>query len=170
MAPPETRLPSLLPLPASSGTVLAFDFGLQRIGVAVGERLIGTARPLETISAPDNDTRFAAISRLIKEWQPGTLVVGLPLALDGSEHDMTARARRFANQLCGRFRLPVAFADERFSSMEAEESLRGRGLDWKKKKPLLDAQAARVILEGYFENPSAPINSSSHQGEDHEHP
>lgn len=150
----------------ASGTVLAFDFGLQRIGVAVGEWLIGTASPLETISAPDNDTRFNAIARLVKEWQPGTLVVGLPLALDGTEHDMTARARRFANQLSGRFRLPVAFADERFSSVEAEESLRGRGLDWKKRKPLLDAQAARVILEGYFENPSAPITPTSHQGED----
>lgn len=153
------------PPPGASGTVLAFDFGLQRIGVAVGERLLGTGRPLETISAADNDTRFSAIARLIEEWQPGTLVVGLPLALDGSEHDMSARARRFANQLAGRFRLPVSLADERLSSVEAEEELRGRGLDWKQRKRLLDAQAARVILEGYFENPSPPINPSCPSGQ-----
>ena len=162
---PDPRPQSVDPR-TTPGTVLAFDFGLQRIGVAVGEWMLGTGRALETISAPDNDTRFSAIARLIKEWQPGTLVVGLPLALDGSEHDMSARARRFANQLSGRFRLPVAFADERFSSAEAEEGLKGRGLDWKKRKPLLDAQAARVILEGYFENPTSPINPPSHQGED----
>ncbi len=138
--------------PHASLTVLAFDFGLQRIGVAVGESMLGSARALETIAAADNERRFSAITRLIKEWQPGTLVVGLPFAADGTEHDMTARSRRFAHQLSGRFRLPVALVDERFSSLEAEDGLRRQGLDWKKRKPLLDAHAAQVILKSYFDS------------------
>ena len=97
------------------GTVLAFDFGTRRIGVAVGEAMLKNARPLTTIDAAANDARFAAIGRLIAEWQPARLVVGLPLALDGSAHEMTARSRRFANQLHGRFGLPVALVDERLS-------------------------------------------------------
>lgn len=161
---PEAQSAPLTPL-ASSGTVLAFDFGLQRIGVAMGERMIGSARALETIAAPDNDSRFKAIARLIQEWQPDTLVVGLPLSLDGTAHDMTARAKRFANQLSGRFRLPVVLADERLSSVEAEEGLKARGLDWKKRKQQLDAQAARVILQGYFENPLA---CAFEEGEHHD--
>lgn len=141
-------LPELTP----HGTVLAFDFGIQRIGVAVGESLLGTARPLQAIAVPDNDRRFAAIARLIAEWQPTSLVVGLPLAADGGEHEMTARARRFANQLTGRFRLPVVLTDERFSSLEADEALRHQGLDWKKRKTKVDAQAASVILQAYFDS------------------
>lgn len=150
MARPDPLPTPHFPHPAS-GTVLAFDFGLQRIGVAVGERLLGSARALETIAVPDNERRFAAIARLIADWQPGTLVVGLPLAPDGSEHEMTARSRRFANQLSGRFRLKVELVDERFSSLEAEDDLRRQGLDWKKRKPLLDARAAQIILKSYFD-------------------
>lgn len=147
-AAPLPPAPNHLP---TSGTVLAFDFGLQRIGVAVGQRMLGTARPLETIAVPDNERRFATIAGLIAEWQPDTLVVGLPFSTDGSEHDMTARARRFANQLSGRFRLPVELTDERYTSQEAEEELKRAGLDWKKRKVRLDAEAARIILEAYFE-------------------
>ena len=143
---------NLSPLtPHVSSTVLAFDFGLQRIGVAVGERLLCSARALETIAVPDNERRFAAIARLISDWQPGTLVVGLPLAPDGTEHEMTARSRRFAKQLSGRFRLKVELVDERFTSLEAEDELRREGLDWKKRKSLLDARAAQVILKSYFD-------------------
>lgn len=133
------------------GTVLAFDFGTRRIGVAVGEMMLGQARPLTTIEASANDARFAAIGRLIAEWQPARLVVGLPLALDGSEHDMTARCRRFAHQLEGRFRLPVTLVDERLSSAAADETLRERGLDWKRRKAQVDAEAAAAILQDYFE-------------------
>ncbi|MDD5296243.1 MAG: Holliday junction resolvase RuvX [Rhodocyclaceae bacterium] len=160
MASPDPLPTPHFPLPAS-GTVLAFDFGLQRIGVAVGERLLGTARALETIAVPDNEHRFKAIARLIEEWRPGTLVVGLPLAPDGGEHEMTARARRFANQLSGRFRLPVVLCDERFSSLEAEDDLRREGLDWKKRKPLLDARAAQVILQSYFDTLEMPHHESA---------
>ena len=133
------------------GTILAFDFGTRRIGVAVGEMMLRTARPLTTISGEANAARFEAIGRLIAEWQPARLVVGLPLALDGSEHEMTARCRRFANQLHGRFRLPVEFADERLSSVAAEERLHARGVNTGRNKAAVDAEAAAVILQTYFD-------------------
>lgn len=132
-------------------SVLAFDFGTRRIGVAVGEPMLGSARALATIDAEDNDTRFAAIGKLITEWQPQQLVVGLPLALDGSEHEMTQRCRRFAHQLEGRFRLDVALVDERLSSVDAESRLAAQGQDWKQRKATIDAEAAAVILQDYFE-------------------
>jgi len=140
------------PIPrAASGTVLAFDFGLKRIGVALGEVLLGQARALTAIRAETNEARFTAVARLVQEWQPVQLVVGLPLSLDGSEHAMTARCRRFANQLAGRFGLPVALVDERLTSAAAEEELRGAGLDWRARKEAVDALAAQHILQDYFD-------------------
>jgi len=128
--------------------VIAFDFGTQRIGVAIGEGLLGQARALTTIESPANDARFTAIGKLIAEWQPARLVVGLPLALDGTEHEMTARSRRFAHQLEGRFRLPVELIDERLTSVEAERSVKP-GRD-KSAKARVDAEAARLILQDWF--------------------
>jgi putative Holliday junction resolvase len=133
------------------GILLAFDFGTRRIGVAVGETMLRSARPLTVIDAEANVVRFAAIDRLIAEWRPARLVVGLPLALDGAEHDMSARCRRFARQLAGRFALPVDLADERLSSCEAESRLRARGGD---ARHAVDAEAAAVILQSYFERES----------------
>ncbi|WIM04634.1 MAG: Holliday junction resolvase RuvX [Candidatus Nitricoxidivorans perseverans] len=120
------------------GTVLAFDFGTRRIGVAVGEMMLAHARPLTVIDAEANDARFGAIGRLVGEWQPRRLVVGLPVHPDGAEHEMTARCRRFARQLEGRFRLPVELVDERYSScgLSAEN---------------IDAEAAAVILQAWFD-------------------
>lgn len=138
------------PLSDTAGTVLAFDFGTRRIGVAVGEMMLGSARPLATISAEANDVRFNAIGKLIDEWRPAVLVVGLPLSADGRPHEMTDRCRRFARQLEGRFRLPVALVDERFSSTEADERLRSRGLGWRRRKETLDAEAAATLLQDYF--------------------
>ncbi|MBI4754839.1 MAG: Holliday junction resolvase RuvX [Betaproteobacteria bacterium] len=135
----------LQPLPP--GTVLAFDFGPRRIGVAVGESLTGSSRPLATIEADDNARRFAAIGRLIDEWQPVLLVVGLPCHPDGAEHDMSARCRRFANQLHGRFRLPVARVDERYSTCEA----RARDHDGNARRAGIDAVAAQIILQSHFD-------------------
>jgi len=133
------------------GTVLAFDFGLKRIGVAVGEPILKRASSLTTLEAETNDARFAGLGRLIESWQPSLLVVGLPLALDGSEHEMTVRCRRFANQLRGRFGLPVTLVDERLTSAAAESDLREAGLDWKARKGKLDAVAAQHILQDYFD-------------------
>lgn len=134
----------------ASITVLAFDFGTRRIGVAVGESLLGSARALTTIDAEDNDSRFAVIADLISEWQPLQLVVGLALAMDGREHGMTQRCRRFAHQLEGRFHLDVALVDERLSSVDAESRLAATGQDWKHRKRTLDAEAAATILQDYF--------------------
>ena len=133
-----------------AGTLLAFDFGEKRIGVAVGEWALRQAHPLTTIRSEANAERFAAIAALIAEWKPAVLVVGLPLALDGTPHAMTARCTRFANQLRGRFGLPVETADERLSSLEAEERLRESGHNAKSAKEYLDAIAAQVILQGFF--------------------
>ena len=135
----------------SLANVLAFDFGTRRIGVAVGEPLLGSARSLTTIDAEDNDPRFASIARLIAEWQPQQLVVGLPLTLDGEEHEMTQRCRRFSNQLQGRFGLPVVLIDERLSSVDADSRLAVQGENWKQRKRSVDAEAAATILHDYFE-------------------
>jgi len=138
-------------VPQAAGTVLAFDFGTRRIGVAIGETLLGKARPLTTISGEENALRFAAIAKLINEWQPLLLVVGLPFATDGSEHEMTARCRRFAHQLEGRFGLPVTLVDERYSSSEADARLAEDGLAWKTRKKQVDAVAAQIILQDFFD-------------------
>ena len=138
------------------GTVLAFDFGTRRIGVAVGEMMLGIARPLTTISAEANEARFAAIGKLIAEWQPGTLLVGLPLSLDGEATEMTDRCRRFARQLEARYRLPVTLVDERLSSASADERLRGQGRDWRQRKAAVDAEAAAIILQSHFDQSPRP--------------
>lgn len=132
-------------------TVLAFDFGMKRIGVAVGERRIGSARALQTIAAEANDARFAAIGRLVSEWSPARLLVGQPLNEDGTPHEMTARCERFANQLRGRFGLPVEAVDERFTSLQAEDELRAGGVDWRRAKQRVDAEAARIILQSWMD-------------------
>jgi putative Holliday junction resolvase len=127
-------------------TVLAFDYGARRVGVAVGEPELGTAHPLPGIAA-EGAARFAAIGRLVAEWRPARIVVGLPLAADGVAHETTRRAQRFARQLHGRFRLPVDLVDERFTSTEAEQRLRGR----RASKLAIDSMAAQLILEQYFD-------------------
>jgi putative Holliday junction resolvase len=125
-------------MPRGERTVLAFDFGLKRIGVAVGEPELRTAHPLPAVSD------FVQIKKLVDEWQPASLVVGLPVA-DRGEHPLAKRVERFARQLEGRFRLPVARVDERFTSVEAEHRLRGL------KKKAIDSVAAQLILEQYFD-------------------
>jgi len=118
---PDAAAAALAPqaaLPAR-GTLLGFDFGLARIGVATGELETGQASALVTLHDESNDARFKAISKLIAEWRPVALVVGIPTHLDGSEHELTTRCRRFANQLHGRFGLPVFATDERLSSVAA---------------------------------------------------
>lgn len=135
--------------------LLAFDFGLKRIGVAVGTWLnagaMTTARALTVIEAEANEPRFAAIAKLISEWQPTRLIVGDPRHPDGTPHAMTARCERFANQLRGRFKLPVEQIDERLSSVEAESALKSPSYQRRPvREPIkarIDAEAARVILE-----------------------
>ena len=122
-------------------TIFAFDFGVKRIGVAMGNTMIRQAQPVKVISAIDNATRFADIAALLDEWKPARLVVGLPMHPDGAEHDMTARARKFANQLSGRFNLPVELVDERYSSAVISA----------KRGEVIDDRAAAIILQQYFD-------------------
>ena len=136
---------------AGGGTVLAFDFGERRIGVAVGETQLALAHPLTTIASEQTHVRFAAISSLIAEWSPHLLVVGLPLHMDDSEHVMTARARRFARQLEGRFNLPVCLVDERLSTFAATDLLHEAGVVARRHKPVRDRVAAQTILQTYFD-------------------
>jgi putative Holliday junction resolvase len=123
-------------------TVMAFDFGTRRIGVAVGNTLTQFGQPLKTIAEASSDACFKAIEGLLKEWQPNCLVVGMPCHPDGTEHEMSAKARRFGNQLHGRFGLPVDWVDERYTSavLESDPDMRDN----------LDAQSAALILEQYF--------------------
>jgi putative Holliday junction resolvase len=135
-----------------SGTVLAFDFGERRIGIAVGEHLINSANPLITIDNESNEVRFAAITQLINEWQPKLLVVGLPLSLDGSETEVTQLCKKFARRLNGRFNLPVIMIDERYSSTEASQLLNETGIRGRAQKAMLDQVAAQTILRSYFDS------------------
>jgi putative Holliday junction resolvase len=123
-------------------TIMAFDYGTRRIGIAVGNTLTKVGQPLKIIAEPSEDVRFRAIQTLIKEWQPNRLVVGMPCHPDGTEHEMSAKARRFGNQLQGRFQLPVEWVDERYTSavLEGDPDMRDN----------LDAESAALILEQYF--------------------
>ena len=135
-----------------SEPVMAFDFGDKRIGVAIGETLLTTARPLTTIEAEASERRFAAIGKLINEWQPVRLVVGRPSHVDRDEpHEFATRCERFARQLEGRYRLPVELVDERYSSAIAESQLKGHGYDVREHKARLDAEAAAVILQAWLD-------------------
>ncbi len=126
-------------MPSAPRSFLAFDFGLRRVGVASGNSLTRQATPMKTLSA-EGEPRFAEIARLIAQWQPDALVVGVPFHPDGAEHDNTRRARRFARQLHGRFGLPVHEVDERYTTTEAAAA---GARD-------LDAASAAIILEQFL--------------------
>ncbi len=129
-------------------TLLGFDYGLKRIGVAVGQELTGTASALLTVPANDGKPDWDAISKLIGQWQPDEVVVGLPLNMDGSFHELSYRAQRFGNQLRGRYNLPAHFMDERLSSLDAERELKGQS--HKVKAADIDKVAAKIILESWL--------------------
>jgi len=123
-------------------TVMAFDYGTRRVGVAVGNSVTRIGQALKTIVAPNADGLFQKIGSLVNEWQPDLLVVGRPLHPDGATHEMTERATRFGNQLKGRLNLPVIWVDERYSSAILESNVQ--------MQDNLDAHSAAVILEQYF--------------------
>jgi putative Holliday junction resolvase len=129
-------------------TILAFDFGTRRIGVANGNSLTRVAHALTTVSEAVETQRIEAIAALIREWQPTQLLVGLPVHADGTPHAMTVRARRFARRLGDRFSLPVALVDERWTTQAADALLRGAGRDGRAAR---DATAAAVILQAWFD-------------------
>ena len=118
-------------------TILAFDFGEKRIGVAVGNTITKTAEALKIIQEKNQDEKFKAIEALIQEWQPQLMVVGLPTHPDGAEHEMTLKAKRFGNQLYGRFQKEVVWVDERYTSVSVQDGN--------------DALAAQLILQQYLD-------------------
>lgn len=135
----------------ASGTLLGFDFGLKRVGIAVGTLELGLAHPLETINSEITNVRFARIADLISQWQPVALVVGMPQYDDGAPHEFAPTCLRFANRLYGRFDLPVFWVDERYSSVAASSALNEQGIRGRKQKPMLDQVAAQQILQQYFD-------------------
>ncbi len=134
--------------------VIAFDYGEKHIGVAVGQTVTNTATPLKPLLAKDGQPDWQTVERLIKEWQPDYLLVGLPLNMDTTEQLLTRRAKKFANRLKGRFGITVKMMDERLSSVEAREQLFSAGGFKGLNKNSIDSQAARLILESWFNSHS----------------
>lgn len=130
--------------------VMAFDFGTRRIGVAFGQELLGRARPLTMLSARDGVPDWVVIEKLIAEWQPDQVVVGLPLNMDDTENDMCDRARKFGKRLHGRFHVPVEMVDERLTSFEAKGEVMAAGGERDFGKHGVDDLAAVLILETWF--------------------
>jgi putative Holliday junction resolvase len=140
--------PSGDPSTQQIATVVGFDFGTRKIGVAAGQSLTGSASPLEAIRQRDSRPDWQAINAILEEWRPDALVVGLPLNMDDSESELSRRARRFARQLQGRFQLPAFLVDERLSTREARERLGARAR--KGPDPRVDSLAAVLIIESFF--------------------
>lgn len=135
-------------------TLLGFDYGTKKIGIAVGQSITRTVTPLTTLANTKSTPDWSGIEKLVQEWQPSLLIVGLPLHMDGSEQEMTDLARTFANQLRQRYQKPVEMVDERLSSYEAELQLRSeQQLSGRKRRQTpqdIDKMAARLIIESWF--------------------
>jgi putative holliday junction resolvase len=136
-----------------SRTLLAFDYGTQRIGVAIGQEITATARVLTTLKARNGIPDWQQVSQLITTWQPQLLVIGLPLTMEGEEQPITLAARRFGNRLAGRYNLPVIAVDERLTSQEARINRRHAG---QRSDGPVDAEAARLILQSWLDSHSTP--------------
>lgn len=135
----------------SPTTVMAFDFGRVRTGVAIGDLQVGVSHPLETVTTADDDQRLRAVEALVREWAPGRFVVGLPSRDDGAEHPMAEAVRAFGTSLEARFGLPVAYVDETLSSFAAGLALADNGVRGRRQKRHLDSAAAQVILQAYLD-------------------
>jgi putative holliday junction resolvase len=133
------------------GNVIGFDFGQKRIGVAVGNNISKTAQALITIDSSSNNQKFEAIQKIIEEWQPISIVVGVPFNVDGSEHKVTNLSKKFAKQLEQKYSLPIHLIDERYTSIEASHEIKDKKVDLKKKKLLIDQIAAKIILQSYLD-------------------
>lgn len=131
-------------------TVIAFDFGTKKIGVAIGQSITCSASSLPTLKAKDGVPDWQQVTRLLQQWQPDLAVVGLPLNMDDSENELTTRAKKFANRINGRFRLPVELMDERLSTREAKALALEMGHKGNFKENPVDSLAARLILESWW--------------------
>ncbi|MAL98816.1 MAG: Holliday junction resolvase RuvX [Alteromonadaceae bacterium] len=144
-------------MPERNERVMAFDYGIRWIGVAVGQAMLGTGTAVARFQARDGIPRWEEVDSLLQEWQPQRLVVGLPLNMDGSESDMSLRARKFSRRLDSRFRGPVSLIDERLTSYAAkrDHEARGRALDYSREGAGVDGEAAVIILEDWFRSACA---------------
>ena len=133
------------------GNIIGFDFGQRRIGVAIGNNISKTAQPLITIESSTNNQTFEAIQKIMEEWRPVSIVVGVPFNVDGSEHKVTNLSKKFAKQLAQKYSLPTNLIDERYTSIEANHELKDKKIDLKKKKLLIDQIAAKIILQSYLD-------------------
>ncbi len=131
--------------------IIGFDFGQKRIGVAIGNNISKTAQALITINSASNNQKFEAIKKIIEEWQPISIVVGVPFNVDGSEHKVTNLSKKFAKQLEQKYSLPTHLIDERYTSIEANHEIKDKKIDLKKKKLLIDQIAAKIILQSYLD-------------------
>ena len=132
-------------------TILGFDFGEKRIGVAVGNTVTSQAQALTTLHVESNAARLGAVEKLVAEWQPASFVIGQPEHADGQPHDVAHLAKKFGNRLTERFRLPVAYINETLSSVEASSILGARGVKGIAQRAEIDAVAAQVILQSYLD-------------------
>jgi putative Holliday junction resolvase len=134
----------------SQRTVMAFDYGLSQIGVAIGNCMLATTQPLAVISAKDGQPQWQVLDDLIKEWRPDMLIVGDPLNMDGTASEFSVRAHKFARRLHGRLGLEVALVDERLSSFEAKHNSREQGHRGDYKRQPVDSLAAELILRTWL--------------------
>ncbi|OTA18025.1 crossover junction endodeoxyribonuclease RuvA [Xenorhabdus vietnamensis] len=132
-------------------TIIAFDFGTHSIGAAIGQEITGTARALSSFKANEGSPNWELIEKLLKEWQPDLVIVGLPLNMDGTEQPVTAQARKFANRIHGRFGVQVELHDERLTTVEARSHLFDHGGYKALNKGKVDSASAVIILESWFE-------------------
>jgi len=135
----------------TEGNIIGFDFGQRRIGVAIGNNVSKTAQALITIESATNNQKFEAIQKIMEEWMPVSIVVGVPFNVDGSEHKVTNLSKKFAKQLEEKYSLPTHLIDERYTSIEASHELKDKKIDVKKKKLLIDQIAAKIILQSYLD-------------------
>ena len=133
------------------GNIIGFDFGQKRIGVAIGNNISKSAQALITIESASNNQKFEAIQKIMDEWQPVSIVVGVPFNVDGSEHKVTNLCKKFAKQLEQKYALPIHLIDERYTSIEASYEIQDKKIDLKKRKLLIDQIAAKIILQSYLD-------------------
>lgn len=139
------------PIMQTAETILGFDFGEKRIGVAVGNTVTSQAKALTTLHVESNAARLGAVEKLVAEWQPASFVIGQPEHADGQPHDVAHLAKKFGNRLTEKFRLPVAYINETLSSVEASSILGARGVKGIAQRTEIDAVAAQVILQSYLD-------------------
>jgi len=147
-------------------TFLGFDYGSRHLGIAVGSSATGSARPLGSTPVRAGIPDWATVDRLVKEWQPAALIVGLPLNMDDSENDMTRAARKFGHRLHARYNLPVHWVDERLTSVDAKNVLVEARVPWKQRRAQVDKLAAQGILQAYLDETKHPLKESRHVADD----